>query len=93
MIPHPYVITDQPVRCQPMDPREQTVIPDHLEAVKLAVRAERLQDLERLYALGLLGIFDYWVVKWFTADPSLYTHLTNQAYARAARVLFEEGLL
>lgn len=93
MIPHPYVVTDTVLRCALKDPRDPAVEPDHLASVKLAVRAERLQDLERLYRQDLLGIFDYWVVKWFSADPSLYTHLTNPAYARAARVLWEEGLL
>jgi hypothetical protein len=101
MIQHPYrineTVRDTAVRLEreqrQQDPREQAVYLDRLEAVKASVRAERLQDLERLWADNQTGLMEYWVVRWFPADPGLYTFLSAPAHAFAARVLQQQGLL
>jgi hypothetical protein len=73
------------------DPREQAV---DMDSARAAVRAERLRDLEHLWEQGFYGIFDYWVTYWHERDPLLFLELpTVAAKHRAARVLYQEGLI
>jgi hypothetical protein len=73
------------------DPREQAV---DMDSARAAVRAERLRDLERLWAEGYFGTFEHLIVLWHRMDHLLFLQLpTTAAKYHAARLLHDEGLL
>jgi hypothetical protein len=73
------------------DPREQVV---DMDSAIAAVRAERVRDLERLWAEGYYGNFDHLLIMWHRMDKLLFLELpTAAARYHAARLLYDEGLI
>lgn len=67
------------------------VVPEHMDAVRAAVRAERLRDLDTAWQERHLSLFDYLTEMWHRSDGTLYMHLPEAQRQRAEKVLEDEG--
>ena len=72
------------------DAREQAV---DMDGARAAVRAERIRDLERLYADGLYDTFDHLLLMWHRMDTELYEFLPWEPGLHAEHALKRAGLL